>query len=81
MELGYMEDNRPSPLVRADKALGQNGIYMYMYMTLCMEYVYSTLAYIHVHLCTDEHHVYVHEWHEADILLQHHRLGRWVNCW
>ena len=30
MELGYMEDNRPSPLTRGDKVLRQNGKVWYM---------------------------------------------------
>lgn len=60
MELGFMDDNRPSPLAHGE--LRQNGKFSYMYI------------YLYRFLCIDTVACYVYE--DINMyILQHHRLG------
>ena len=44
IELGYMEDNRPSKLSKKDKTLRQNGMPMYMYICKVCTCTYNYLT-------------------------------------
>lgn len=77
MELGYMEDSRPSPILRRDQTMRQNGNIVYMYVTAIALACTCTCTLFNVHL--HMYHVNIYMLQHVS-LLQHPKHGHWVGC-